>query len=730
MTNKIKLIALSLLLLPVTMLASAQRKTVAPTVKSPTSFVIVIDEQSYAKLPAQVEAYRRAIENDGLAAWIVADRWQSPEQVKSLLVKMASDKKMPIEGAVFVGDIPIAMLRDAQHLSSAFKMDQNRDWKESSIPSDRFYDDFDLTFDFIRQDEEKPEFFYYSLRSDSPQYVNQDIYTGRIRPFGEDKYAQLAKYLDKVVAAHAEANPLDNLLVFRGHGYNSEAKEAWSGEQISLREQLPTLFTTGNTVRFYDFETRFPMKPYLLEHLRNPELDVALCHHHGSEEMQYLNGYQTVSGAQASAENIKRFLRSKVVGSKDPEGNLKKYMEYMDVPASWIDTSDSMRLADEAYNRSLDIYAEDIYAAAPNVRFIMFDACYNGSFHVGDCISNAYLFSDGKTVVTQGNTVNSLQDKHPDAFVGLLASGLRIGQWGRHAQQFIESHIVGDPTYRFANTATPALDINRAIAVEGKNDKFWLEALSFDSADWQAMAVRKLATNNYPGIERLLMDTYLSSPYGGVRLECVKMLARKDSPLFLEMLALGMNDSYELVRRLCTEYIGKCGNDELLPVLVKALIEDNLSNRVNYHARSNLTFFSPDKARAEVEKQLAAHTQLMNPDADAKSLCGVIESGDNRVKGNMEELLGSESTPRERKFALTTLRNYHYHYIVPEVIRFAEDTTQPLDLRVTAVEALGWFHSSYQKEAINAMCDRLVASGAPEALVAEARKTRSRLKPF
>lgn len=39
---------------------------------------------------------------------------------------------------MFVGDVPVAMVRKAQHLTSAFKMDEEHDWFESSVPSDRF----------------------------------------------------------------------------------------------------------------------------------------------------------------------------------------------------------------------------------------------------------------------------------------------------------------------------------------------------------------------------------------------------------------------------------------------------------------------------------------------------------------------------------------------------------------------------------------------------------------
>ena len=52
-----------------------------------------------------------------------------------------------LEGCVFIGDVPIAMITKAQHLTSAFKMDErDHPLHETSVPSDRFYDDFDLQF--------------------------------------------------------------------------------------------------------------------------------------------------------------------------------------------------------------------------------------------------------------------------------------------------------------------------------------------------------------------------------------------------------------------------------------------------------------------------------------------------------------------------------------------------------------------------------------------------------
>lgn len=80
-----------------------------------------------------------------------------------MLRQLWEQPKAPIEGAVLIGDIPVVMVRDAQHLTSAFKMDQTAfDRWESSVPSDRFYDDFSLEFAPLGRDSIHPGCFYYS----------------------------------------------------------------------------------------------------------------------------------------------------------------------------------------------------------------------------------------------------------------------------------------------------------------------------------------------------------------------------------------------------------------------------------------------------------------------------------------------------------------------------------------------------------------------------------------
>lgn len=707
----------------------AQVQVIKPTVKTPTSFAIIIDAASYEKVKPAVMAYRDVIEKDNLATYILVNDWKSPEQIREQIIPLYKSS-MPLEGIVLVGDIPIPMIRDAQFMSSAFKMDQRRDWQQSSIPSDRYYDDFELKFDFIKQDSLNPSYFYYSLNPESRQYINSEIYSARIRPLkreGHDKYQMLTDYLNKVVSERSKPNTLDDMMVFRGHGYNSEALDAWSGEQMSLREQLPSLFTPGNKIRFYDFEMRYPMKPYLLEQMQYPSLDVVLGHHHGAEDTQYINGYPNTSSVPLSISNIKLFLRSKLDRAKDVEKTIADYMKGYGVPREWFEMSDSLTLADSLYNAAMDIVVKDLYEVTPGARFVMFDACYNGSFHVDENIAGAYIFGKGKTIVTQGNTVNTIQDKWPDELIGLMNYGIRIGQWGRHVH-FLETHIVGDPTYRFVNQGDPSLDINQAIVLHAKDNNLWVKLLKHSSPDVQALALRRLEDNGYKNMSALLKETFKTSPYGVVRMEALKLLSYKNNDDFKEVLKLAVNDNYELIRRMSMDYIGSNGDASLIPAFVCSLIEENLSNRANYYATNDLNLFDPDLIKAEMNKQFAENKALLPITADKKQM--LLDRIDRYAESNraeLKDLLEKNDTERTRKQNIGTLRNYYFHYLVPGYITFAKDNTQPVDMRVSMIEALGWFRMSYQRDSIVNMCDELIKSDKNAAVVSEAKKTKARL---
>ena len=366
-------------------LQDMQAQTVVhPSIKTKTTFAIVVDQKSYDEAKSEIDAYRTSIEKEGLGTYLLIDDWKRPEPIREQLVKLHENEKMPLEGCVFIGDIPIPMIRDAHHLSSAFKRSPKANWQKSSVPSDRYYDDFGLKFDYIKQDSLIPDYHYMTLRADSKQYISPDIYSARIRPLhleGENRYQMLRDYLKKAVAEKAKQNAFDQLTMARGHGYNSEDPLAWSGEQMALREQLPQIFKSGNTVKFYDFDMRYPMKPLYLNEIQREGLDVMLFHHHGGPTMQYINGYENGSGINLSIENAKIFLRSKVPSYAKKHGReaaIKEYAKQYGVPESWCaEAFDEEKIkSDSIVNRNMDIYTEDIRLLTPNARFILFDACF------------------------------------------------------------------------------------------------------------------------------------------------------------------------------------------------------------------------------------------------------------------------------------------------------------------------------------------------------------------
>ena len=96
-----------------TFVASAQ-DIEKPHQTSKSSFAIVVDKATYENAKEEINAYKRVVENDGMGTYIVWDDWKSPDQIRSILHKLYKDKKSPLEGAVFIGNIPVPMLRDAQ----------------------------------------------------------------------------------------------------------------------------------------------------------------------------------------------------------------------------------------------------------------------------------------------------------------------------------------------------------------------------------------------------------------------------------------------------------------------------------------------------------------------------------------------------------------------------------------------------------------------------------------
>ena len=705
---------------------------VKPSVKTKTTFAIVTDSKSYEEAKQEIDAYRTSVENEGLGTYLLIDEWKSPEPIRELLIQLHEDKKAPLEGCVFVGDIPIPMIRDAQHLCSAFKMNQTMAWHRSSVPSDRYYDDFDLKFDYIKQDSVYTDYHYLSLRADGTQYLSPDIYSGRIRPLrgeGMDKYQLLRDYLKKVVAEKQQNNVLDQLTMARGHGYNSEDLLAWSGEQLALREQFPQLFKPGNTVKFYDFNFQFPAKFLYLNEVQREDLDMMLFHHHGGTDAQYINGYQLPTNVQANIESIKLYIRSKVPGRAKKVGReqaIKEYAKQYNIPESWCEEAFDInkQKLDSIYHYHMDIHMEEIYKLRPNARFVMFDACFNGSFHLDEYLAGSYIFNPGKTIATLACSVNSIQDTWPDEFIGLMATGMRIGQFAR-LTCFLENHLIGDPTFHFTPNVDAGFDVNQALVLKEENIAFWKKQLTSPLVDMQALALRKLSDADYKDIVSLLEESYFNSESFITRLEALRLLVLNHPNQALPTMTAALNDSYELIRRYAGEYAEKNGSPELLPAWIESYLKRSQEKRLRFKILGGIDAFPYADIKAEVEKQVASMTLY-----DRTHVNAILEQLP-RQEQSMEMDIKTITDPKSKpSYVSRDLRTFRNHPVggkaLDMLLAFLKDESRPIDQRIIAVEVLGWYNLYHNKASIIASLKETNAND--EALKNEIQKSIARLE--
>ena len=575
-----------------------------------TSFAIVTDQVTWEKCRPEIENYRAVLEQEQLPAYILAGQWKNPEQIKELLMRLYRESRL--EGAVFIGDIRIPMIRKAQHMTSAFKMDEEKSPRlDSSVPSDRFYDDFDLKFDYLGQDTTSALFFYYNLAADSPQALCCDIYTGRIKPLedGTDRYQQIRDYLNKAVAAHQENNILDQFVSYTGEGSYSNSLTAWRMEQMILREQLPGVFDRENNARFMRYSMWDYPKEEVIAALQREDLDMLIFHEHGMPYRQYISATPRTHDPEEYTEFLKREFRSKLRTVADRQGDvagqMKKWCGEYHLDTSWFSGAFDPEWIrkDSIADAQLGIVLEDVPSIAPNARFVIFDACYNGDFREKDYIAGRYIFSKGKCVVAFANSVNVLQDKSANDLFGWLGFGTRIGLWARYTN-ILESHIIGDPTFCFSS-GREGMDCNTWLTTS-ESPAFWLEMLR-DSpyADLQNMALLKLFQQEYPGISDTLRMRFETSPYAVVRYTCMSLLEELNDQNFREVLKLAVTDPYEFIRRIAIHRMGRIGAPEFLPFIIDTYLNDYLSERVNFNVLTALEAYRWQEVDAVLEKELA-----------------------------------------------------------------------------------------------------------------------------
>lgn len=700
-----------------------------------TTLAVVVDEKTYATIPEQIDAYVKSVDNDYRKGVLVVDKWFNPDSIKAHLYNMYTNENL--EGAVFIGDIPIPMLRDAQHFTTAFKMNQKMDMKRSSVPSDRFYDDFDLKFKFLKQDEQKKLYFYYSLLADGAQEIVCDIYSARIKaPEVENKYELLAAYLQKAVAAKQNSAPMDKMLHFGGHGYNSESMNARIDEAVAFSEHFQFLNRKGGDLDYIDFTFDEYVKTRLLAAVADKELDLAVLHHHGADDTQYLNGSPFVADPTGWIDLARNYFRGKVRSAKNAEATKARFVKNYDIPRSWVnDAFDPARIQEDSLHAaSMDIVIPDLEGYESGARMIIFDACYNGSFNQDDYIACHYIFNPGNTVVVKGNSVNTLQDTWTTELIGLLNWGISAGNWAK-GQMTLESHLIGDPTFEFGAQDAEyfnkgGFNINEVIASRKNDVRYWKKVLDAPVddelvCDFKSLAIKMLYNNNAITSQELL-DIQKNSNSKVLRLAAFNTNRKIADENLPKAIILGLADDYELTQRLSAMYVGKNFSEELIPAVVKTYMDPMTSARVLFQLSGNLKGYDAQKLIAQFNKENQANPYWEGQEAFGK-LIKMINNYDKSFQEEIAGVMDGTMSLKEQKSFARGRRNGCEPKLVESLMHIIK-TAKDEELKLTAIEALGWYEYSCVKDDIIAQCQALYDAEGDGAAKDELLKTLNRLK--
>lgn len=717
---------------------------VAPVMVLANSFAIVIDRTTYSKAKDAVENYRKAVEHDGLKTYLIAAEWANPSQVRDSL-KALYNRDKTLEGCVLVGDIPIAMIRNAQNMTTAFKMnEQTFPIRESSVPSDRFYDDLHLKFKYLSQDKEDSALYYYKLTEDSPQRLNPNFYSARIRyPEGKngDKYQAIADFLNKAAKAkYAQPNKLDQVVSYNGASYNMDCLMVYMDEEKAYRENFPLAFQNGTGFKHWNFRMNHAMRNYLLSELKRDGIDVFMFHEHGAPDQQLVNGNEACQETSSRLASVKREIYSHTKKRAKKGESLDSLQQMFSVKFGlaagfWDDYANA-----EYWKKDSIAHAEsyislpDLENIVSNPTFVMFDACYNGSFQDKDQIAGRYIFNPGSTLVVQGNTRNVLQDRWTIEMIGLLSHGIRVGQYNKLVAT-LEGHLIGDPTVRFAPISANTVSMD--IMTKADNRKYWNRLTKSKYPDIQSLALRMLADCDFglsEGNEKaraatsaMLLSTFRTSPFNTVRMEALKMLSRYGGEDFTEAVRLGLNDPYERIARSSADYAGRIGDVSLLPDIVRVLFEDEDRIRIQYQLNTSLFLFPKEKVIDEVHRYLSASNRMDKKAEMEKAVGSIADNFAFRDRGD-SVIMDAKAKTDKRISAIRFLRNNPRTQSLDTYLAFLNDTSVPQNLRVLMAEALGWFDLSCRKADIRSFIRKMLVEGQPDELKEELLQTLERLR--
>lgn len=689
-------------------IAAAQVKVEKCGVKSPTAFAIITDSETLSKCAEEFHAYKQVLEEEGLGTYIISADWKGPEEVKAEILALAG-KKPRLEGVVFAGDIPIVKVRQGQHLTTAFKMNEEA-WpmEESSVPSDRFYDDFGLSFDFICRDTVETDVFYYRLSEEGAQHLRPDIYSARMKVpavMKGDKYEIMRNYLRKVVDAHRQNNSLDNLTFFAGHGYNSDCLTLWRQKPVVFREYFPYVFSQASHNRFLNFREDRHMKWNLLSEVARKDVDLFVFSEHGAPDTQYINESKVADNLDEDIDYLRRSLAESYkyyAGKGHGEDFMKEAVE-QEYRLSRKDFSDSAMAAyaaaDSLEYAQANIFLDDIMKGHSNAKMIVFNACYNGSFHNREgYVAGCHVFGDGECIVAQGNTVNVLQDKWEDKLMGYLSIGERAGMWQKEVA-YLESHLIGDPTFRFTphDKAEEKLRdrLHNDLVFNELSPSVWEKYTYSDNSLLRCAGITHLGYIDAKASHKRAAEMF-GDPSWTVRIHAFNTLATDQDADFATYVRIGLEDIYEVVARNSVRMAAALGDTSLIP---------------------------------DVKAFKKAHPEMVRASGHAADDAVALLSGTGYYSKSTEGAADKEKPVKKRVNDIRTFRNGRSIFAVDPLLHIVGDASDDLYVRTVACETLGWYEQSVRRgEIIESLSGMLVnGTDIPQQIQAEIKKTIKRL---
>lgn len=723
--------ALAVLLCVASFNRAEAQKVLKPKVKGESAFIIFTDSKTFENCGKEILDYKNVLETENLATYVVYDNWDNPEPVKAQIERIAAKSKVPVEGMVFVGNIPIVRVRGGQHMTTAFKMDEVAyPMNESSVTSDRFYDTPTLKFRFITRDSTESNHFYYWLTDEGAQRIAPAYYSARIlvpkqlvKDTGKDEYTLMRSYLTKVVNAHKEQNVLDKYTYFAGNGYNSDCLTQWRQQQLVFS----SYFENANGT-FLNFRMNPIMKKRLFTYMQDPSTDVFLFYEHGSPDKQHINENATAEGLEESLVCLLRASRSYLRYFKGEEQNevRKDICKHFNLDESVLspEVLEQTKAEDREFGKNKDMLLSDLVKLKTGSRVTIFNACYNGSFHREGYVAGYHIFNDGKTIVTQGNTVNVLQDKWGEQLIGMLTLGARVGFWQKEVAT-LESHLCGDPTFAF----TPAgkdrdvlsgSRLNSALAKD-KGVEFWTNELSSNNPNIRTLAIKRLTNTALAGytaeqkleLAKSFYDIYNNDANMTVRTQALYDLSYMDSPLFREALKRSLYDYSELISRFSAHWAGKTGDTTLVPALLDLNMNAPQLQRVNYATDGALRSFAVDVAEdAPLVKVKTYMGEASVPQYTYKTEKQRIAKDDKRIV-----------------MKLRALRNQQGYPYWKELSEYVKDPNLPDKIKLIICEVFGWMNYQIEKpEIIENLKQLKETAGLSSAVVEEIGKSIKRLE--